>query len=84
MRLRADRRRIHQHFGAHQRHRTGRFGEPLIPANADTDTAMARVPDLETGIAGAEVVFLLIAGAIGNMAFAVDAHRAAIGVDHHQ
>src|SRR5690606_12140633 len=34
--------------------------------------------------AGAEVVLLLIAGAVRNMALAIDAHQLAVCVDHHQ
>ena len=42
------------------------------------------MPDLEAGVAGAEVEFLLIARAVGDVALAVDAHDLARVVDHRQ
>ncbi len=49
---------------------------PMVPA--------LRRPGLEAGVAGPEVVLLLIAGAVGNVALAVDAEDGAVGVgDRH-
>ena len=47
---------------------------PSVPAR--------RRPGLEAGIAGAEVEFLGIARAVGDVALAVDAHHRALVVDH--
>uniref|UniRef100_A0A0N4ZLB6 PE-PGRS family protein n=1 Tax=Parastrongyloides trichosuri TaxID=131310 RepID=A0A0N4ZLB6_PARTI len=84
MRLAADGGGVEQNLRAQQRHAAGALGEPLVPADADADAAEAGVPDLEAGVAGAEVVLLLIAGAVRNMALAIDAHQLAVCVDHHQ
>jgi hypothetical protein len=83
MRFAADRGRIEQHLRAHQHHRPCGFGIPLVPADADAQRRRA-VPHLEPGIAGAEIEFFLIAGAVGNVALAVHALDAAVGVDHRQ
>ncbi|MNN49795.1 hypothetical protein D3C81_1643450 [compost metagenome] len=82
MRLRTDGGRIHQDVGALQRHGAGALGVPLVPADADADAAETRAPDLETGVAGTEVVLLLIAGAVGDVALAIDAQGLAVGVQH--
>src|SRR3546814_3534679 len=66
--FRSDRGRIKEQFGAHQRHRARGFGIPLVPAHADADPRAKDVPDLETGIAGPEIIFFLITGAVGNVA----------------
>ena len=39
-----------------------------------------RLPRLEAGVAGAEVVLLLVAGAVGDVALAVDAEDLSVGV----
>ena len=78
----ADRGRIEQHLRAHQRHAAGRFRIPLVPADADADRAVAGVPHLEAAIAGAEIIFFLIARPVGDMALAIDAHDLALVVDH--
>src|SRR3546814_17736074 len=42
------------------------------------------VPDLEARVAGAEIIFLIIARTVGNMAFAVGSHDVAVGADHRE
>ncbi len=84
VRLRADGGRIEQDLGALQHHGARGFRVPLVPANADADRAGLRLPRLEAGVAGAEVVFLLIAGAVGDVALAIDAEDLAVGIgDRH-
>ncbi|MNX29903.1 hypothetical protein D3C86_600550 [compost metagenome] len=81
-RFRADRCGKQQDLGAHQGQATCRLGEPLIPADAHADAAERGVPDTETGVAGAEIFFLLIADGVGNVGFAVNTQQASIGVGH--
>ena len=82
MRLRADGGRVHQDVGALQGHGAGGLGIPLVPADADADPAEAGAPDLEAGVAGTEIVLLLIAGAVRDVALAIDAQGLAVGVQH--
>lgn len=84
MGFRADGGGVEQHLRAHQRHGTRGFGEPLVPANANAHAAEHGIPYLEAGIAGPEVILLLIAGAIGDMALAVGAKCLAVRVQHDQ
>ena len=72
---------IQQHLCPHQRHRTGAFGEPLIPANPQTDAAHGGVPHAVAGVTGAEIELLFITNALRDMAFAVVAQDGAIGID---
>src|SRR5262249_402599 len=66
----------------HQRHRARGLGKPLIPADSGPDAPEARRPHFETGVPGAEVVLLLIAGAVGDVGFTIDAEVAAIGIQN--
>src|SRR3546814_2924899 len=50
--------------------------------DADADRPIARLPHLETGVAGPEIEFLLIARTVGNMGLPIDAHHLALVVDH--
>ena len=79
-RFRPDGGGIQQHLCPHQRHGAGAFGEPLIPADTDADPAISGVPDPKTGIAGAEVIFLLIPRPLRDMAFAVKPQYRAVGI----
>src|SRR6185312_2722614 len=54
----------------------------LIPADPDADARETRLPHLEAGVAGTEVVLLLIAGAVGNVRLAIGAEVGAIGVEN--
>ena len=42
------------------------------------------MPHLEAGVAGAEIEFLLVTRAVGNVALAIDAGDLAVGSDHRQ
>ena len=81
MRLTADGRRVKEDFRAHQRHAARALGEPLVPADADADFGVGGIPYLEAGIAGVEVVLLVVTRAVGNVAFPINAEVAPIGVD---
>src|SRR6185295_4587426 len=80
--LRSDSRRIEQYLGALQDHRACTFRIPLIPTDADADATVLRRPGLEPGVARPEVVFLLITGAIGNVALAINAEDFSIHVSN--
>ena len=82
LRLRTNGCGVEKQFSAHQGHCARTFGIPLVPADADANSCAEHVPDLEPSIAGAKIIFFLIAGAIGNVAFTIDAHDVAIGVNH--
>ena len=80
-RVAADGGRVQQHLGALQRHAPRALREPLVPADADADARVGGVPDAEAGVAGREVVLLLVAAGVGDVALAVDAEERAVGVD---
>src|SRR5437899_12868461 len=82
LRLRSDGCGIQQDFRAEKRHAAGAFRKPLVPADSGADPTMGRRPDSEAGIAGIEIELLLVAGAVGNVRFAVKTQFAAVGVDH--
>src|SRR5690606_8037939 len=81
MRLAADGGGVEQQFGSHQRHAAGSFREPLVPADGYADLRIAGVPDLEAAVAGVEIVLLVVAGAVRDVALAVDAQQRAVGID---
>ena len=81
--LAADGGRVEQHVGAEQGHAAGGLREPLVPADADADGAVPRLPHPEPGVARVEVVLLGVARAVGDVALAVRAERRAVGVDDH-
>ena len=78
--LGADGRGVEQNLGALQHHGARGLRVPLIPADADADRAGFGLPRLEAGVAGAEVIFLLIARTVGDMALAVDAEDLAVSI----
>ena len=82
LRLGADGGWVKQDVRPHQHHRPGGFRIPLVPANADADPGIASVPDLEPGVAGAKIEFLLIARSVRDMTLAVDPHDRAAVIDH--
>src|SRR5689334_9473434 len=85
MRLCADRSRVEEDLRAHQHHRPGRLRIPLIPANADAERRTVwAAPHLETRVTGPEVEFLLVTGAVGNVALAIDAGDFPVGADHRE
>ncbi len=79
--LAADRGRVEEQLGALEHHRARGLGEPLVPADADADARVARVERLEPRVARAEVELLFVGGKIGDVALAVVADDAAVGVD---
>src|SRR5262249_17821571 len=81
VRLGADRRRVEEDLRAEERHGARALGEPLVPADADADRAVPRLPGSEAGVARAEVELLLVAGAVGDVALPVDAEDATVRVD---
>ena len=82
--LAADGGGIEQHLGPHQGHGARGLRIPLVPADARADPAVAGLPDLEAGVARTEVVLLLIARPVGDVALAVDAEQGPVRVRHHQ
>ncbi len=81
VRLAADGGRVEQQFCTHQRHAAGGLGEPLVPADGHADPGVAGVPYLEAGVARVEIVLLVVAGAVRDVALAVDAKQPAVGID---
>src|SRR5215470_1599840 len=79
--LAADRGRKEEKLRSHERHHARRLREPLIPADADTDAGITRVPDPKAAVTRGEVVLLLIAGAVRNVRLAVDAERVTVGIE---
>ena len=67
-----------------QRHDARALGKPLIPADADAEPAVTRMPDPKPGVARAEIELLLIARAVRDMRLAVDAESPAVGIEHRQ
>ena len=79
--LAADSGRVEEDFRAEQRHAARALREPLVPADAHADLGVAGVPHLEAGVARVEVVLLVVAGAVRDVALAVGAKVAAVGID---
>ena len=73
---------VEEELGALHGETAGGLGEPLVPADAAADFSDGGVEDHEAGVAGAEVEFLFVAGALGDVGLAVDAEHAAVGVHH--
>ncbi len=80
-RFAADRRRVEQHLGPGERHAARRLGEPLIPADPNTDDSVRGGPDAKASVARAEVVLLGVARTVGDVALAIRAKDRAIGID---
>src|SRR3546814_14880646 len=68
VRLGADGGGVEQDFRAHQHHRAGGFGIPLVPPHPDAHRAVAGLPSLAAGLAGAEIEFLRIPRTVGDVA----------------
>src|SRR5579862_6507863 len=81
-RLAADRGREEKQLCILERHDPRNLGEPLIPADADTDASESGAPDAESCIAGGEIALLLVAGAVRDVRLAVDAEVAAIRIEN--
>lgn len=71
-----------QHLSAHQSHDTSGLGEPLVPADGDSQLAVLGVPHLETGITGVEVELLLVAGTIRNVGLSVHAQHRSVSINN--
>ena len=70
-----------QHLSAHQSHDTSGLGEPLVPADGDSQLAVLGVPHLEAGVTRVEVELLLVAGTIGNVGLSVHSQHRSVSVD---
>ncbi len=77
----ADGGRVDQEIGTLEGHGPGRLGEPLVPADTDTDAAVAGGPGPETGVAGAEVELLLVSRPVRDVRLPVDPQHHAV-LDH--
>ncbi|MNM81882.1 hypothetical protein D3C81_938970 [compost metagenome] len=84
LRFGADRRRIEQQLGAHQRHAAGSLRIPLIPTDADANLRVTRLPHFKPGIPRIKIKLLLIPRSVRDMALAVTSEDLAVGVDHGQ
>ena len=84
VRLGADGSRVEQHLRTQEGHDPRRFGEPLVPADPDPDRGHLGVPDAKARIPLVEVELLLVAGPVRDVALAVGAEHAPVGVDHGQ
>src|SRR5262249_54699879 len=71
----ADRRRVDEDFGALERGETGRLGIPLVIADQRRDAAGRRVEDANAGVAGAEVMLLVIEDVLGKVRLGVGAEQ---------
>ena len=72
-RLRANRCRIEQKLCAVQRQAASCLGEPLVPADADTNAALFCIKHGKTAVTRLEVKLLLIKMVVRNMRFAINA-----------
>lgn len=79
--LAADGSRVKEDFCTLQRHAARALREPLVPADADADFRVTCLPYLEAGVAWVEVVLFVVAGAVRDVALAVDAQIGAVCVD---
>ena len=77
----ADRRWIENDLRAAQRGEPRRFGIPLVPANADADFAVLRLPRLKSEIARREIKFLVIQRIVRNVHLAIFAEQFSVCVD---
>ena len=82
LRLGADRRGIKQHLRPAEDKTTRGLGEPLVPADTESDFAELGVPHAESGVAGIEVILFLVAHAIRDVRLAVETEHLPAGVDH--
>ena len=73
---------IQQDFRAAQGEDAGAFGKPLVPANGGADFNARGLHGVESGVAGAEVEFFLIAGSVGDVGLAVEGGDVAAWVDN--
>ena len=62
---------VDEHFGAFQGCQSCRFGEPLVPANANANFSEASLRNLKAKITGRKIKLFIETGVIGNMHFAI-------------
>src|SRR5439155_17990903 len=79
-RMPADGRRVEENFRALQRGQTRRFGIPLVPANADANFGVARLPRAETQIARREIKLFVEQRVVRDVHLAIDAEQRTVGV----
>ena len=77
----ADGRGVEEYLGTHEGGDAAGFGVPLVPADEDADGGELGLEDLVAEVAGGKVEFLVVAGVVGNVHFAVFAEVGAVGVD---
>src|ERR1700730_314352 len=77
----ADRRGIENNLGTAQSGQPRRLGIPLIPANTDTDFALARIPRLKSKIARREVKFLVVKRIVRDVHLSILAKEFSVRVD---
>lgn len=82
LRLRTNGSGVHNDFSTHQSHDTSSLGEPLIPADSNTQLAVLSIPDLEASITGVEVELLFITGTIGNVRLSVHTEDFTISINN--
>ena len=64
-----------------QRRQPGRFGIPLVPADADADAAELGAKALKAEIAGREIELFVVQRVVGNVHLAIEADLRAVGVE---
>ena len=72
---------IEEDLRAAQRGEARRLGIPLVPADADADPAVPRLPGAEAEIAGREVELLVVQRVVRDVHLPVLAEVRAVGVD---
>ena len=78
--LPADSGGVDEQFGTLQRHQTGGFGVPLIPAYKHAEAPYGCVDGVDAEVAGGEVEFLIETGVVGDVGLAVATRFRAVSV----
>ena len=82
--LTADRRRVEEHVRTLQRHGARRLGEPLVPADPDTQPTVPGGPGPESRVPRVEVELLFVTGTVRNVRLAVDPEHVTVCDDGHR
>ena len=80
----ADGGRIDEYFGSLQRHQTGCFGIPLVPANQHAELAYRGLDRVETEVARSEIELLVVGRIVGDVHLAVFSGYASILLHHYR
>src|SRR5438128_1357033 len=80
-RMPADGRRIQQDIRAMQGRKSRGFGKPLVPANADADSGVARLPGAEAKVAGREIKFFVEQRVVRDVHLAIAAGQRTVRVN---